>query len=104
MEGRTSPLASLSSPKCYLADGIFFVCFSLAQIDLGRVRSVSGVASQGLNWPAGNFVKSYKLNYSTDGTTWQSYREKPNSGIKVQRHSVAFYPDKFGDCSGTLGY
>lgn len=103
MEGRTSPLASLSSPKCYLADGMFFVCSCLAQIDLGRVRSVSGVATQGHHWP-GNFVKSYKLNYSTDGTTWQSYREKPNGGIKVQRHSVAFYSDKFGDCSGALGY
>ena len=65
-----------------------FVCSSLAQIDLGRVRSVSGVATQGYTMQ--NFVKAYKLNYSTDGTTWQSYREKPNSGIKVQRYLLLF--------------
>ena len=78
------------------------MCSSLAQIDLGRVRSVSGVATQGYTMQ--NFVKAYKLNYSTDGTTWQSYREKPNSGIKVQRYLVAFYSYMFGDCFGALGH
>ena len=50
---------------------------------MGQVRSVSGVATQG--YMMGMYVTQYKLNYSTDGVTWQSYREKgPNSGTKVQ--------------------
>lgn len=54
----------------------------MVQIDLGRVRSVSGVATQGYMMQM--FVSQYKLNYSTDGTTWQSYRENgPDSGTKV---------------------
>lgn len=52
------------------------------QVDMGQVRSVSGVATQG--YMMGMYVTQYKLNYSTDGVTWQSYREKgPNSGTKI---------------------
>ena len=56
----------------------------MVQIDLGRVRSVSGVATQG-GYMSGIFVKQFKLNYSTDGSTWQSYRERPGGDSKVQR-------------------
>lgn len=60
--------------------GSFFV-----QVDLGWVRSVSGVATQGLGDMAGNFVSQYKLNYSTDGSIWKSYMERPGSRSKVYR-------------------
>ena len=58
--------------------GSFFV-----QVDLGWVRSVSGVATQGLDDIDGNFVSQYKLNFSTDGSVWKSYMERPSSGSKV---------------------
>jgi hypothetical protein len=42
------------------------------QVDLGRVRAVGGVATQGR--PAGSYwVRSYTLLYSTDGQQWTSY-------------------------------
>lgn len=51
------------------------------QVDLGRVRSVSGVATQG--YMAEMYVSKYHLNYSTDGLTWRSYRERGESRSKV---------------------
>ncbi|KAL9950767.1 hypothetical protein ACROYT_G043325 [Oculina patagonica] len=51
------------------------------QVDLGRVRSVSGVETQGYMYDM--FVSSYKVNYSTDGLTWQSYKERGDSSSKI---------------------
>ena len=63
-----------------------FLFLSLVQIDMEQVRAVSGVATQG--YMIDIYVTSYSLNYSTDGRTWQSYKEKgPKSGTKV-RHST----------------
>lgn len=61
---------------------MFLVLF-FVQVDLGWVRSVSGVATQGLHDMDGNFVSQYKLNFSTDGSVWKSYMERPSSGSKV---------------------
>ncbi|XP_048587808.1 EGF-like repeat and discoidin I-like domain-containing protein 3 [Nematostella vectensis] len=45
------------------------------QIDLGRVTTVTKVATQGNpNWPEEG-TKSYKIRYSTDLSTWKLYRE-----------------------------
>lgn len=52
------------------------------QIDMGQVRALSGVATQG--YMNDIYVTSYSLNYSTDGRTWQSYKENGlKSGTKV---------------------
>lgn len=52
------------------------------QVDLGRVRSLSGVATQG--YMPGMFVSSYRVNYSTDGYTWRSYKNRGDSRSKVR--------------------
>lgn len=51
------------------------------QVDLGQVRSVSGVATQG--YMGEMFVSKYHLNYSTDGLTWHSFRERGENRSKV---------------------
>ena len=47
------------------------------QIDFGQETVITGVATQGLDYPLGNWVKKYSLNYSCDGgeswTTYQSF-------------------------------
>jgi len=44
------------------------------QVDMGEVRSLCGVATQGAQWyPA--WTTSYKLQLSTNGTTWSIYKE-----------------------------
>ena len=45
------------------------------QVDMGTVRSVCAVATQGLR--AGSaWTTSYKLHLSTDGVTWNIYKER----------------------------
>ena len=48
---------------------IFLVC---SQIDLGDEYKVTGVATQGGDGLS-EWVKSYKLQYTVDGSTWQYY-------------------------------
>lgn len=43
-------------------------------MDLRKETVVTAVASQGLNFPLGNWVKKYSLNYSCDGLNWQTYQ------------------------------
>ncbi|XP_066276034.1 uncharacterized protein [Branchiostoma lanceolatum] len=62
------------------------------QVDMGAETTVAGVITQGR--PAGNqWVKSYKLRFSRDGTTWSTYldklgREKVFSGNSDQDTEV----------------
>ena len=44
------------------------------QVDMGAVRSVCAVATQGLRGPTA-WTTSYKLHLSTDGVTWYAYKE-----------------------------
>ena len=44
------------------------------QVDMGKVRSVCAVATQGKR--SGSYIKSYKLSLSTDGNTWNTYKEQ----------------------------
>ena len=61
----------------------YFLFLSLVQIDMEQVRALSGVATQG--YMSDIYVTRYSLNYSTDGRTWQSYKENgPKSGTKVR--------------------
>ena len=45
------------------------------QVDMGAVRSVCAVATQGPGFSGGSHVTSFKLHFSTDGTTWNAYKE-----------------------------
>ena len=44
------------------------------QVDMGAGRTVCGVATQGK--ANGSFIKSYRLSFSTDGTSWTAYKEQ----------------------------
>lgn len=44
------------------------------QVDLRKETVVTAVATQGLNFPLGNWVEKYTLNYSCDGLNWNTYR------------------------------
>lgn len=45
------------------------------QIDFGQETVITGVATQGLDYPLGNWVKKYSLNYSCDGgVSWKTYQ------------------------------
>ena len=68
---------------------IAYQCLSaVIQVDLGRVRSLSGVATQG--YMPGMFVSSYRVNYSTDGYTWRSYKNRGDSRRKVWQRKAPF--------------
>ena len=59
-----------------ICHGSNVVQISFIKIDLGRVRVVSGVATQGYSFNL--WTTQYHLNYSIDGTVWKRYME---SGI-----------------------
>ncbi|KAJ7358755.1 hypothetical protein OS493_021531 [Desmophyllum pertusum] len=44
------------------------------QIDFGQETVITAVATQGLDYPLGNWVQKYSLNYSCDGVNWKTYR------------------------------
>ena len=50
------------------------------QIDLGKERVVTKLATQG-RFQHTQWVKSYKILFSSDGTTWKEYKE--NGFVKV---------------------
>ena len=43
------------------------------QVDLGNVSLVSGIATQGKRFT--NYVKTYKIKFSVDRTSWNEYKE-----------------------------
>ena len=57
------------------------------QVDMGAGRTVCGVATQGK--ANGSFIKSYRLSFSTDGTSWTAYKEQ--NVEKVQHVTVTFF-------------
>lgn len=52
------------------------------QVDLGSENSVKAIGTQGRN-AADQWVKSYKLQYSSDGVSFLSYKEPGSSADKV---------------------
>ena len=52
------------------------------QVDMGAVRSVCAMATQG-HRTGDNWVASYKLHLSIDGVTWNTYKE--NISVKVSK-------------------
>lgn len=57
------------------------------QIDLGKQKVITAVATQGLNNPQGNWVERYSLNYSCDGINWKTYqsfaKDEVNANYKL---------------------
>ena len=53
------------------------------QIDLQTLHIICAVSTQG-NSQADQWVKTYKLNFSTDGSTWTNYKE--GGQVKVKCH------------------
>ena len=54
------------------------------QVDLIKETVITAVATQGLNFPQGNWVEKYSLNYSCDGVNWQTYRPFDKDEVKYQ--------------------
>ena len=50
------------------------------QVDMGNVFSVCGVATQG---KSGEWSTSYKIQFSSDGATWNPYRENNEEKVKI---------------------
>ena len=55
------------------------------QIDFGQERVITGVATQGLDFPLGNWVKKYSLNYSCDGLNWKTYRSFFKDAVNISQ-------------------
>eukprot|EP00795_Rhopilema_esculentum_P002307 gene2307-17933_t len=49
------------------------------QVDLGRVKLVSGVAIQGHSTNPDNVATKFKVEFSEDGVNWQNYQDDPSS-------------------------
>ena len=56
---------------------LLYFSFSGDQVDLGYTVSVTGVATQGAS-DSQDWVRSYQLSYSDDGSSWLSYYETGN--------------------------
>ena len=76
------------------------------QVDMGAVHSVCAVATQG-HRKGSHWTTSYKLHLSTDGVTWNSYKENNVEkvtkiiysclGVEVYREII-----KFSDQTGQI--
>ena len=53
------------------------------QVDFRKETVITAVASQGLNFPFGNWVKKYSLNYSCDGFHWQTYQSYDKNWVSI---------------------
>jgi len=54
------------------------------QIDFGQETVITGVATQGLDNPLGNWVKKYSLNYSCDGgVSWKTYQSFDKHTVNI---------------------
>ncbi|KAI8498233.1 hypothetical protein Bbelb_241770 [Branchiostoma belcheri] len=49
------------------------------QVDLGEMKTVTGIIIQGRSWNADQWVTSYKLQYSVDGLSWITYASSNGS-------------------------
>lgn len=62
------------------------------QIDFVRDAVITGMATQGLAFPKGNWVTKYALNYSCDGKFWRSYEVRGKQAVSnnTNLHQVPF--------------
>ncbi|XP_046862284.1 coagulation factor V-like isoform X2 [Xenia sp. Carnegie-2017] len=77
-----APFARLrrSSSKCSWAPAARNRMNSWHQVDFGKVKIITGVATQGSCIGVG-FQKTYTFSYSNDGKNWSPYKE--NGSIKI---------------------
>ena len=53
------------------------------QVDLGDIKSVTGVATQGRCRKWNQWVKSYTVSYSTDGQIWEFFKESDSPKVRL---------------------
>ena len=51
------------------------------QVDMGAVLSVCAVATQGTRG-YGEWTTSYKVHFSTDGVTWNAYKQRNGNNVR----------------------
>ncbi|CAB4024809.1 Hypothetical predicted protein [Paramuricea clavata] len=51
---------------------------SWLQVDLGKLTTVTGIATQGTCYGANEWTTSYSISYSTEGNTWSFYVQSGN--------------------------
>ena len=56
------------------------------QVDLGKIMTVKGVATQGRPTSPLQYVTKYKLQYSNDGKTFRDYKEEGKSSAQVRNN------------------
>ena len=54
------------------------------QVDLGGYTKVTRVATQGSGYGLSEWVTKFKIRYSSDGVTWQFYKEPGNSNASAK--------------------
>ncbi|KAL9987872.1 hypothetical protein ACROYT_G002249 [Oculina patagonica] len=54
------------------------------QVDLGKPTEVCALATQG-DRNGNEWVKAFKLSYSSDGTTWSTYQDSSGADVEFQR-------------------
>ena len=54
------------------------------QVDLGGYTKVTRVATQGSGYGLSQWVTKFKIRYSSDGVTWQYYKEPGNSNASAK--------------------
>ncbi|XP_078357449.1 uncharacterized protein LOC144642352 isoform X2 [Oculina patagonica] len=54
------------------------------QVDLGKPTKVCALATQG-DRNGNEWVKAFKLSYSSDGTTWSTYQDSSGADVEFQR-------------------
>ena len=54
------------------------------QVDLGGYTKVTGVATQGSGDGLAQCVTKFKIRYSSDGVTWQYYKEPGNANASAK--------------------
>ena len=58
------------------------------QVDLGKKTEVTGIKTQG-RYNAHQWVTSYRVSYSNDGSTFQIYKENNKDKVCIQLKTVA---------------
>ena len=57
------------------------------QVDFRKQTVITAVATQGLNFPMGNWVEKYSLNYSCDGLNWKTYKSFHKDTVNTNQYN-----------------
>ena len=72
---------NLNSAGCAWASAILGINTAWIQVDLEDIKSVTGVATQG-RCNANQWVTSYTVSYSTDGQSWDFFKESDSTKVR----------------------